>query len=90
MRGPVSTFLFVVLLVGVSCGGDGPVDDPSLATGATVGRSEALVSTTMIPQMVTNGWVQVGDQSFDMEFICYSPGAGDVTAIEVAAAERMQ
>ena len=41
------------------------------------------MSTTMIPQMVTNGWVQVGDQSFDMEFICYSPGAGAVTAIGV-------
>ena len=83
MRGPVPTVLFSVLLVGVSCGGDGPVDEPSLATGSTVDRSEAVVSTTTIPQIVTNGWVQVGDQSFDMEFICYSPGAGDVTAIGV-------
>ncbi len=83
MRGPVPAVLFVVLLVGVSCGGDGSVDDPPSATESTVDRSEVVTSTTTIPQMVTNGWVQVGDQSFDMEFTCYSPGPGDVAAIGV-------
>jgi len=83
VRGPVPAVLFVVLLVGVSCGGDGSVDDPPSATESTVDRSEVVTSTTTIPQMVTNGWVQVGDQSFDMEFTCYSPGPGDVAAIGV-------
>jgi len=83
VRGPVPAVLFAVLLVGVSCGGDGSVDDPLSATEPTVDRSEVVTSTTTIPQMVTNGWVQVGDQSFDMEFTCYSPGPGDVAAIGV-------
>ena len=83
MRGPVPAVLFAVLLVGVSCGGDGSVDDTPSATGSTVDRSEVVASTTTIPQMVINGWVQVGNQSFDMDFTCYSPGPGDVAAIGV-------
>ncbi len=83
MRGPIPAVLFAVLLVGVSCGGDGPVDDPPSATGSMADRSEVMASATTIPQMATNGWVQVGDQSFDMEFTCYSPGPGDVAAIGV-------
>jgi len=83
VRGPVPGVLFAVLLVGVSCGGDGPVDDPLSTIGSTVDRSEVVASTTTTPQMATNGWVQVGDQSFDMKFTCYSPGPGDVAAIGV-------
>ncbi|MDP6868219.1 MAG: hypothetical protein QF844_06920 [Acidimicrobiales bacterium] len=83
MRGPIPAVLFAVLLVGVSCGGDGPVDGPPMATGSMADGSEVVASATTIPQMVTNGWVQVGDQSFDMEFTCYSPGPGDVAAIGV-------
>ncbi len=56
-------------------GGTGGVSTSTVAPPATTVASE--------PGLPTNGWVQVGDRSFDLAFTCYSPGAGDVAAIGV-------
>ncbi len=70
--------LALVLVVGASCGSDG-------SGAGTTATTTSVASTTAAadPEPPTNGWVQVGDRSFDLEFTCYSPGAGDVAAIGV-------
>ena len=72
----VFVVLVAVLVVTVGCGDEVSVVEP-----------EPVVTTTTIrapePGDKTNGWVQVGDQTFDLFFTCYSPGAGDVAAIGV-------
>tara|TARA_Y100000590_G_scaffold462158_1_gene625562 strand:- start:937 stop:1440 length:504 start_codon:yes stop_codon:yes gene_type:complete len=71
----VFAVLVAVLVVTAGCGDEVPVVEP-----------EPVVTTTTRapgPEVKTNGWVQVGDQTFDLFFTCYSPGAGDVAAIGV-------
>ncbi|HJL89566.1 MAG TPA: hypothetical protein QF905_04445, partial [Acidimicrobiales bacterium] len=59
-----------------------------LAAVACGGGVEPAVesTTTTVPLDVTaptNGWVQVGVETFDLVFTCYAAGAGDVVAIGV-------
>lgn len=70
--------LVAVLVVTVGCGDEVPVVEPE----------PVVTTTTRAPgsEVKTNGWVQVGDQTFDLFFTCYSPGAGDVAAIGVGEA----
>ena len=66
----------LVLLASACDDGDAvPVPATTIAPATTNVVSE--------PEVPTNGWVQVGDRSFDLAFTCYSPGAGDVAAIGV-------
>ncbi len=74
--------VLVLALLGVGCG-----DDRAAAPLASV--VEEPTTTTVEPEpepdpgVVTNGWVQVGYQTFDLAFTCYAPGPGDVVAIGV-------
>ena len=67
----------LLVLLASACAGDdaGPAPSVPPTTSTTTTAPEAEVPT--------NGWVQVGDRSFDLAFTCYSPGAGDVAAIGV-------
>ena len=67
-----------VLVAGLLGCSDGAAELPPVVTVES--STTAVVSETEVP---TNGWIQVGDRSFDLAFTCYSPGAGDVTAIGV-------
>tara|TARA_B110000438_G_C15759584_1_gene626679 strand:+ start:363 stop:875 length:513 start_codon:yes stop_codon:yes gene_type:complete len=67
------------LLVGASCGGDETKSERVEAEPSVIPTS----TMTVVPELVTNGWIQLGELSFDLEFTCYSPGAGDVTAIGI-------
>ena len=71
----VFAVLVAVLVVTVGCGDEVPVVEPEPVVTTTTRAPE--------PEVKTNGWVQVGDQTFDLFFTCYSPGAGDVAAIGV-------
>ena len=71
----VFAVLVAVLVVTVGCGDEVPVVEPEPVVTTTTRAPE--------PEVKTNGWVQVGDQTFDLLFTCYSPGAGDVAAIGV-------
>ena len=72
----VFAVLVAVLVVTVGCGDEVPVVEPEPVVTTTTTRPPE-------PEVRTNGWVQVGDQTFDLSFTCYSPGAGDVAAIGV-------
>ena len=67
--------VIATVLAAVACGGG---VEPAV---------EAVESTTKtVPLDVTaptNGWVQVGVETFDLVFTCYAAGAGDVVAIGV-------
>ena len=67
-----------VLVAGLLGCSDGAAELPPVVTVES--STTAGVSETEVP---TNGWIQGGDRSFDLAFTCYSPGAGDVTAIGV-------
>jgi hypothetical protein len=69
--------VLVVFLACVACGGDGSGEGPPGPTTSSVS------TTTTVPEVATNGWIQIGDLTLDLEFSCYSPGAGDVVAIGV-------
>jgi hypothetical protein len=69
--------VLVVFLVCAACGGDGSDEGPSEPT------TSSSATTTTVPEVATNGWIQIGDLTLDLEFSCYSPGAGDVVAIGV-------
>jgi hypothetical protein len=77
--------VLAVLLASASCGGvDGGPGDGSSVSPTSAAPTPAPTSIGAVePELVTNGWVQIGDLSFDLEFTCYSPGAGDVAAIGV-------
>lgn len=65
----------VAALMVVSCGGSA---DDAVEIVDTAGTSVPMVLT--VP---TNGWVQVGTETFDLVFTCYAAGDGDVAAIGV-------
>jgi hypothetical protein len=69
--------VLVVFLVCAACGGDGSDEGPSEPT------TSSSATTTTVPEVATNGWIQIGDLTLDLDFSCYSPGAGDVAAIGV-------
>jgi len=69
--------VLVVFLACAACGGDGLDEGPPGPT------TSSASTTTTVPEVVTNGWIQIGDLTLDLEFSCYSPGAGDVAAIGV-------
>jgi hypothetical protein len=69
--------VLVVFLACAACGGDGSGEGPPGPTTSSVS------TTTTVPEVATNGWIQIGDLTLDLEFSCYSPGAGDVVAIGV-------
>jgi hypothetical protein len=71
--------VLVVFLACAACGGDGLGEGPPGSTTA----SASVSTTTTASDVATNGWIQVGDLTLDLEFSCYSPGAGDVAAIGV-------
>jgi hypothetical protein len=73
----VSSMVLVVFLACAACGGDGSGEGPPGPTTSSVS------TTTTVPEVATNGWIQIGDLTLDLEFSCYSPGAGDVVAIGV-------
>ncbi len=75
----VSSTVLAVLLVCAGCGGDGSGQRPSAPTTSV----PSTTPTSLVPEVATNGWIQVGDLTLDLEFTCYSPGAGDVAAIGV-------
>jgi len=75
----VSSMVLVVFLACAACGGDGLGEGPPGSTTA----SASVSTTTTASDVATNGWIQVGDLTLDLEFSCYSPGAGDVVAIGV-------
>ncbi len=70
--------VLVMALPALGCAGDRPVEPPASV-------AEEPTTTTLAPEsdVVTNGWVQVGDRTFDLAFTCYAPGPGDVVAIGV-------
>lgn len=73
--------LLAVLVLSVStvaCADDQPALHP-----VPVVEEPATTTVAPEPDVVTNGWVQVGDQTFDLTFTCYAPGPGDVVAIGV-------
>ncbi|MEO2156962.1 MAG: hypothetical protein ABGY30_10130, partial [Acidimicrobiales bacterium] len=67
--------VLVMALPALGCAGDRPVEPPASV-------AEEPTTTTLGPEsdVVTNGWVQVGDRTFDLAFTCYAPGPGDVVA----------
>jgi hypothetical protein len=69
--------VLVVFLACAACGGDGLDEGPPGPT------TSSASTTTTVPEVATNGWIQIGDLTLDLEFSCYSPGAGDVAAIGV-------
>ncbi len=75
-RLPLAVLAWTLVVAG--CGDDGPAVQP-------VPVAEAPTTTTAVPEpdIVTNGWVQVGELTFDLAFTCYAPGPGDVVAIGV-------
>jgi hypothetical protein len=75
MRGLV---LLVVALLAVSCAGSADESDDAVEEATTTTMTATTVTT--VP---TNGWVQVGTETFDLVFTCYAAGAGDVAAIGV-------
>lgn len=70
--------VLVIGLLALGCGDERPAAPPALVV-------EEPTATTVapVPDVITNGWVQVGDQTFDLAFTCYAPGPGDVVAIGV-------
>jgi hypothetical protein len=66
-----------VLLVAVSCAGGVQPDEDAGASTTTIVSPDLVVPT--------NGWVQVGVETFDLVFTCYAAGAGDVVAVGVGA-----
>ena len=70
--------VLVLALLGVGCG-----DDRAAAPLASVVEEPTTTTVAPEPDVVTNGWVQVGYQTFDLAFTCYAPGPGDVVAIGV-------
>ena len=77
-RLPLAVLAWILVVAG--CGDDGPAVQPVLVTGAPTTTTAVLE-----PDIVTNGWVQVGEMTFDLAFTCYAPGPGDVVAIGVGA-----
>lgn len=79
MKSPrlILTQILVVMALGIASCGDASIESSS--TTVPVPTSSSLGT----PGLLTNGWVQVGDRSFDLEFVCYSAGAGDVVAVGV-------
>ena len=75
-RLPLAVLAWTLVVAG--CGDDGPAVQPVPVAGAPT-------TTTAVPEpdIVTNGWVQVGELTFDLAFTCYAPGPGDVVAIGV-------
>ena len=69
--------VLVVFLACAACGGDGLDEGPP---GPTTSPAS---TTTTGPEAATNGRIQTADLTLDLEFSCYSPGAGDVAAIGV-------
>ncbi|MEC9000650.1 MAG: hypothetical protein VYC56_10300 [Actinomycetota bacterium] len=67
----------LLFLIPVACGNN----DAGPAPAATAPPATTTIDSR--PEVPTNGWVQVGDRSFDLSFTCYSPGAGDVAALGV-------
>ena len=70
--------VLVMALPALGCAGDRPVEPPASV-------AEEPTTATLAPEsdVVTNGWVQVGDRTFDLAFTCYAPGPGDGVAIGV-------
>ena len=75
-RLPLAVLAWTLVVAG--CGDDGPAVQPVPVTVVPT-------TTTAVPapDIVTNGWVQVGELTFDLAFTCYAPGPGDVVAIGV-------
>ena len=65
------TVVAIALVVVMSCGGVNVTDD----------IEDVVPSSTT--SALTNGWVQVGVEIFDLVFTCYAAGAGDVVAVGV-------
>ena len=74
-----------LLMVAVSCGTGGLETTETFQPEAIVSTSTSTSATTTPPVVTvpTNGWVQVGGQTFNLLFTCYAPGVGDVAAIGV-------
>ena len=62
----VFAVLVAVLVVTVGCGDEVPVVEPEPVVTTTTTRPPE-------PEVRTNGWVQVGDQTFDLSFTCTHP-----------------
>ena len=75
-RLPLAVLAWTLVVTG--CGDDRPAVQPVPVAGAPT-RTIAVPA----PDIVTNGWVQVGELTFDLAFTCYAPGPGDVVAIGV-------
>ena len=75
-RLPLAVLAWTLVVAG--CGDDGPAVQPVPVAVAPTTTTAVLES-----DIVTNGWVQVGEQTFDLAFTCYAPGPGDVVAIGV-------
>jgi len=75
-RLPLAVLAWTLVVAG--CGDDGPAVQ-------TVPVAGAPTTSTAVPEpdIVTTGWVQVGELTFDLAFTCYAPGPGDVVAIGV-------
>ena len=75
-RLPLAVLAWTLVVAG--CGDDGPAVQ-------TVPVDGAPTTSTVVPEpdIVTTGWVQVGELTFDLAFTCYAPGPGDVVAIGV-------
>ena len=74
-----------LLVVAVSCGTGGLETTETFQLEAIVSTSTSTSATTTptVVTVPTNGWVQVGSQTFNLLFTCYAPAAGDVAAIGV-------
>jgi len=75
-RLPLAVLAWTLVVAG--CGDDGPAVQPVPVAGAPT-----TMTAVPAPDIVTNGWVQVGELTFDLAFTCYAPGPGDVVAIGV-------
>ena len=73
-RLPLAVLAWTLVVAG--CGDDGPAVQPVPVAGAPT-----TMTAVPAPDIVTNGWVQVGELTFDLAFTCYAPGPGDVVAI---------
>ena len=72
-----------LLLAAVSCGTGGQETTETLQPEAILSTSTSVTTTPPVVTGPTNGWVQVGGQTFNLLFTCYAPTAGDVAAIGV-------
>ena len=75
-RLPLAVLAWTLVVAG--CGDDGPAVQP-----VPVAAAPTTTTAVPAPDIVTNGWVQVGELTFDLAFTCYAPGPGDVVAIGV-------